>query len=210
MESVRKTSLWVSVFPSGYISLGNGRPGSVVAPVSRRQAVVAAGRTLAMRITRSVVADQRDWCLDRGATIVPLINDTRAALGEHFDADAEPVTEDGYREAIATTFADGNRAVNVATLVALLRDLDMADDYPGFVVDELLGRELAATIAGDQPLRLLAEATFHYADVRTHGEGDEPAGRDDLDAGLAAGVQTTLPGWPWRDEPSPYGVDADA
>ncbi|PSP63507.1 hypothetical protein BRC76_02840, partial [Halobacteriales archaeon QH_8_67_36] len=103
-------------------------------------------------------------------------------------------------------FADGDSAVNVAALVGLLRDLDVENDYPGFVVDELLGRELAAMLAGDQPLRLLAEATFHVADVRTHGDEDGAAGADDLDAALAAGAQTRLPGWPWTAGPSPFSV----
>jgi hypothetical protein len=71
------------------------------------------------------------------------------------------------------------------------------------VVDEILGRELAATIAGGQPLALLAQATFHFADVFTHTDGS--AGADDLDAALAAGFQTRLPGWSWR-ETDPFSV----
>jgi hypothetical protein len=162
-----------------------------------------------MEITRSVVAEQREWCFERASTIVPLINDTRGALAAQFEVDVAPIEEAGYRDAIDATFGDGDRAVNAAALVGLLRDLDVENDYPGFVVDELLGRELAAIVAGGQPLRLLAEATFHVADVRTHGEPAEAAGRDDLDAALAAGVQTRLPGWPWRADPSPYGIDPD-
>jgi len=81
-----------------------------------------------------------------------------------------------------------------------------AEDYPGFVVDEFLGRRLASTIAGGVPLSVLAEATFHYADI-TAGERDgEGAGMDDLDAALAAGFQARLPGWPWREGPSPFAV----
>jgi len=162
-----------------------------------------------MRVTNATVAAQRKWCLERAPTVVTLIDDTRDALGEHFDADVSAVSTAQYREVLRDTFADGDRAVNVAALVAILRDLDVDGDYPGFVVDEVLARELAATIAGDQPLRLLAEATFHYADVRTDGEEGATAGLDDLDAALAAGVQTRLPGWPWRDAPSPFGVDPD-
>jgi len=160
-----------------------------------------------MEITKAVVAEEREWCLDRAATVVPLINDTRRALESHFEVDVAPVDEQGYRAVIDDTFADGDRAVNAAALIGLLRDLDVEGDYPGFVVDELLGRELAATIAGNQPLRLLAEATFHFADVHTHGDQNEPAGSDDLDAALAAGAQTCLPGWPWREEPSPFAVE---
>jgi phosphatidylglycerophosphatase A len=102
-------------------------------------------------------------------------------------------------------FADGEVAVNVAAYVGLLRDLDVDGDYPGFVVDEVLGRELAAAIAGGTPLSLLAQATFHYADVTTHSSGG--AGIDDLDAALAAGFQTRLPGWAWRETESPFAVD---
>ena len=37
-------------------------------------------------------------------------------------------------------------------------------------------------------------------------DGD-PAGLDDLDAALAAGFQTRLPGWEWRESPSPFAVE---
>jgi hypothetical protein len=195
-----------------------------------------------MHITPERVEVERDWVRERAAVTVPLINETRERLGGEFAVAVDTVDEDVYLEAVDTVFASGDRAVNAAALIAILRDLDVTDDYPGFVVDELLGRELAATIAGDQPLRLLAEATFHYADVTTHGESDEPAGGnptggnagagvddpaggnagagvddpaggnagagvDDLDAALAAGFQTRLPGWPWQASESPFAVD---
>jgi len=129
----------------------------------------------------------------------------RAQLATAFDTEVGSITTADYEAAVDAVFADGDLAVNVAALTRLLRDLDVAADYPGFVVDELLGRELAGCIAGSQPLRLLGEATFHYADVTTHTEGT--AGADDLDAALAAGFQTRLPGWPWTAQPSPFGVD---
>jgi len=159
-----------------------------------------------MRVTPAVVAEEYEWVRGRADTVVPLVNDTRGHLGEQFGVDVASIDETEYRGAVDAVFEDGDRAVNVAALVGLLRDLDVEDDYPGFVVDELLGRELAAMLAGDQPLRLLAEATFHVADVRTHGAPDEAAGVDDLDAALAAGVQTRLPGWPWTEGPSPFSV----
>jgi hypothetical protein len=162
-----------------------------------------------MHVSPAVVADERDRVRDR-ESVVELINDTRAGLEDYFDTEVDRVTRDQYRQEVGVVFADGDRAVNVAALVALLRDLDVEGDYPGFVVDELLGRELAATIAGEQPLRLLAEATFHYADVRTHGDPDEVAGADDLDAALAAGFQTRLPGWEWRERENPFGVEPDS
>jgi len=160
-----------------------------------------------MRLTPETVREEYDWVQERSDIIVPLVNETRSHLGSQFGVDVDTLTDDAYTTAIDEVFADGDRAVNVAALVRLLRDLDVEDDYPGFVVDELLGRELAAMIAGEQPLRLLAEATFHVADVRTHGSDTEQAGADDLDAALAAGVQTRVPGWPWQQAASPFTVE---
>ena len=163
-----------------------------------------------MRLTPKTVADERDWVRDRADVVVPLLNEVRADLGDLFDTEVDPVTEATYRREVDAVFTDGDLAVNVAALVAILRDLDVAGDYPGFVVDELLGRELAGTIAGNQPLGLLAEATFHYADLLSHPDDSEdtgePAGADDLDAALAAGFQTRLPGWDWRETESPFAV----
>jgi hypothetical protein len=162
-----------------------------------------------MEITPAVVAAEHEWVRERAAVVVPLINDTRDRLGEHFDTTVDPVDTDQYHAAVDEVFADGDRAVNVAALVALLRDLDVPGDYPGFVVDELLGRELAGTIAGTQPRRLLGEATFHFADVTTHGDPGDAAGADDLDAALAAGFQTRLPGWDWTATESPFASSWD-
>ncbi|MEZ3116476.1 hypothetical protein RYH80_11205 [Halobaculum sp. MBLA0147] len=176
-----------------------------------------------MRVTPQTVRAERDYVRERADTVVPLIDATRSALGEAFDAEFEPVSPAAYRAEVDAVFADGDRAVNVAALVALLRDLDVVDDYPGFVVDEQLGRLLASTIAGGQPLATLAEATFHYADTHVDGGGPpatgdtesgdsappdaEPAGVDDLDAALAAGFQTRLPGWEWTETASPFAVE---
>ena len=158
-----------------------------------------------MELTPARVERERTRVLNRADVVVPLVNAVRDDLGDAFGTDVAAIDPDDYRRAIDATFADGDRAVNVAALVAILRDLDVSEDYPGFVVDELLGRELAAMIAGEQPLRLLAEATFHYADIVHHPDG--AAGADDLDAALAAGVQTRLPGWEWTEQPSPFDVE---
>ncbi|NLV14796.1 hypothetical protein [Haloarcula argentinensis] len=160
-----------------------------------------------MRLTPETVHEEYEWVQERADDVVPLINETRAYLGSQFDVDVDTLTDDAYAAAIDEVFADGDRAVNVAALVRLLRELDVTGDYPGFVIDELLGRELAAMIAGEQPLRLLAEATFHVADLRTHGDDTATAGADDLDAALAAGVQTRVPGWPWQQTESPFAVE---
>jgi hypothetical protein len=171
-----------------------------------------------MRVTPQTVSDEHAWVRDRADVVVPILNDTRDRLGRIFETDVDAVAPDAYRREVDVVFADGEVAVNVAACVALLRDLDVAGDYPGFVVDEVLGRELAATIAGGRPLSLLAQATFHVADLYvdrdvTAGESDErgagTAGADDLDAALAAGFQTRLPGWDWRERESPFAVDVD-
>ncbi|OYR67795.1 hypothetical protein DJ71_21605, partial [Halorubrum sp. E3] len=118
-----------------------------------------------MHITPERVRDEHAWVRERSPVVVPVINDTRERLGRLFETDVDSVTPEAYRREVDAVFADGEVAVNVAGCVALLRDLDVAGDYPGFVVDEVLGRELAATIAGGRPLSLLAQATFHVADI---------------------------------------------
>lgn len=195
-----------------------------------------------MRISRDVVVEEHEWVHGRAAVVVPLVNVVRTRLGRAFDTNVGAVSPGDYHDAVDDVFAEGDRAVNVAALVRVLRTLDVAEDYPGFVVDELLGRELAAMVAGDQPRRLLGEATFHYADVllsaiahdadaaefapmaavdreRSAAEvrelvealgrdgADPPAGLDDLDAALAAGFQTRLPGWEWTERDSPFGLE---
>ncbi len=160
-----------------------------------------------MRLTASQVAAEHEWVTDRIPVFVPILNETRSRLGILFETDVDAVSESTVRREVDRVFADGAVAINVAGYVGLLRDLDVAGDYPGFIVDEMLGRELAATIAGGQPLALLAQATFHFADIHTHGNDNENAGIDDLDAALAAGFQTRLPGWDWQEDESPFGVD---
>ena len=161
-----------------------------------------------MHLTPDRVVAEHEWVRRRVDVVVPLINDTRDRLGRAFDTDVDAVSEADYHNEVDQVFADGDRAVNIAGYVGLLRELDVDGDYPGFVVDEVLGRRLAATIAGGQPLAMLAEATFHFADIYTHGDDEETAGADDLDAALAAGFQTRLPGWNWRESESPFAVDS--
>ena len=160
-----------------------------------------------MQLTPQRVDREYEWVRERAPIVVPILNDTRDRLGVLFETEVDPVSEAAYKREVDRVFADGEVAVNVAGYVGLLKDLDVEDDYPGFIVDEILGRELAATIAGGQPLALLAQATFHFADVHTHGAEGEKAGVDDLDAALAAGFQTRLPGWNWREDESPFSVE---
>lgn len=156
-----------------------------------------------MRITVETVREERDRIKGEAGRYARLINETRASLGAQFETEVDEVDVMQFEDGVDEVFADGDRAVNVAGLCRLLRVVDVAEDYPGFVVDEFLGRRLAATIAGGEPLRTLAEATFHFADVHID-DTTAGAGRDDLDAAIVAGFQTVLPGWPWRRSTSPY------
>ena len=160
-----------------------------------------------MRLTQATVAAEHER-VRSDERVVAVLNATRDRLGEAFAVEVGHVTGEQYRAEVDAVFADGDTAVNVAALCGLLRDLDVEGDYPGFVVDELLGRELAGTIAATKgrAYSLLAEATFHYADIHTHGADGERAGADDLTAALAAGFQTRLPGWSWTESESPFGV----
>ena len=160
-----------------------------------------------MNISPSVVRAEREWILDRDEIVVAIINETRDRLSILFETDVDHISIEQYRTAVIDLFARGDVAVNVAAYCRILRELDVAGDYPGFIVDEILGRELAATIAGEQPLALLAQATFHFADIHVHGDDSENAGVDDLDAALAAGFQTRLPGWNWREQESPFSIE---
>ncbi|MFC7204240.1 hypothetical protein ACFQJC_12000 [Haloferax namakaokahaiae] len=155
-----------------------------------------------MNLTPDAVSAEHQWVIDRADRIAKLINETRARLGEMFGTTVDPVDEAMVAAEVDAVFARGEVGVNVAAYVRMLRELDVEGDYPGFVVDEVLGRELAATIAGGDPLGLLAQATFHFADVAVHTDG--PAGLDDLEAALAAGFQTRLPGWSWRERDCPF------
>ena len=160
-----------------------------------------------MDVTPKRVAAEHRRVRDRASIVVPTINETRDRLGTLFETDVGSVTPAAYEQAVDDVFADGDLAVNITGYVGLLRELDVDGDYAGFIVDEVLGRELAATIAGGQPLALLAQATFHFADIHTHGGDGDNAGLDDLDAALAAGFQTRLPGWEWTERENPFSID---
>ena len=159
----------------------------------------------ALSLTPERVREEYEFV--RRRPVAALITAVRERLGTAFEVSVPGVTPAQYRAEVDAVFADGDLAVNVAALVAVLRRIDVEGDYPGFVVDELLGRRLAATIAGGQPYATLAAATFHVADIHAHGAEDDTAGLDDLDAALAAGFQSRLPGWAWTEGGSPFAVD---
>ncbi|XGI83403.1 hypothetical protein ACEU6E_09010 [Halorutilales archaeon Cl-col2-1] len=153
-----------------------------------------------MKLSEDTVEEVRREVVDDADEITRLINFARRKLGEVFDQEVRDVTEDEVIDEFETVLEDEDLAVNLAALVRLGEGLEVENDYDGFIVDEIIGRRIASMIAGDDPHRTLAESTFHYIDVYTAEVVDEDgrsAGHDDVLAGIAAGIQTRLPGWDW-------------
>jgi hypothetical protein len=154
-----------------------------------------------MRVSRDTVEELDDYIDENLDDIVALVNDARDRLGDAFGEDVESVSADEVRAEFDEFLDKGDAALNAAALYRVGVGLEVRNDYAGFVVDEIVGRNLAAVVAGNDPDRTLAEATFHYVDVHTDEVLEETtAGEDDVLAGLAAGVQTRLPGWEWQEE----------
>ncbi len=153
-------------------------------------------------ISRETVDDLEAFLEDELPVLTELVNYSRTKLGEAFDEDVDSVTSEEVERELREVLSDDDRALNLAALYRLGVDLDVENDYAGFVVDELIGRRIAASVAENDPGETLAEATFHYLDVHTDDvleEDDRSAGYDDVVAGFAAGVQTRLPGWNWQE-----------
>jgi hypothetical protein len=156
-----------------------------------------------MRISPETVEELDAYVDENLDEITALVNDARDRLGDAFGEDVDEVTDDGVREEFDAFLGDEDAALNAAALYRVGIELEVRNDYAGFVVDEVIGRRIAATVAETDPERTLAEATFHYIDVHTNEVLDEErrtAGEDDVLAGLAAGVQTRLPGWDWQED----------
>ena len=162
-----------------------------------------------MNVTAATVVAEQERLIADVAMFTAGINRTREQLSTVFDTNVESVTERAVSEELSSVFGNPDQAINIAGLSMLLRTLDVEDDYPGFIVDEILGRELAGTIAGEQPQRTLAEATFHLVDAHHHTP-DAPAGVDDLEAAVIAGLQVRLPGWSWQRESGPFADRKDS
>jgi hypothetical protein len=156
-----------------------------------------------MRISPDTVEELDAYVDENLDEITALVNDARDRLGEAFGEDVDEVTRDDVRKEFDAFLEDGDAALNVAALYRVGVELEVRNDYAGFVVDEMIGRRIAGTVAETDPERTLAEATFHYMDVYTNevlDEEEKTAGEDDVLAGLAAGVQTRLPGWDWQED----------
>lgn len=154
-----------------------------------------------MRVSENTVDELDEFFEERLDEITELINDARDRLGDAFGEEVARVSADEVREEFDDFLADKDAALNAAALYRLGVELEVRNDYAGFIVDEIVGRNLASVVAGDEPERTLAEATFHYIDVHADEVLDgTTAGEDDVLAGLAAGVQTRLPGWDWQED----------
>jgi len=155
-----------------------------------------------MRISPETVDELHDFFEENQESVTALINDARGRLGETFGEDVDKVTQKQVRDGFEEAVQDEDTALNLAALYRVGVELEVKNDYAGFVVDEMIGRKIAATVAGNDPERSLAEATFHYIDVHTEEvleEDGRKAGEDDVLAGIAAGIQTRLPGWEWQE-----------
>lgn len=156
-----------------------------------------------MRISPDTVEELDAYVDENLDEITALVNDARDRLGDAFDEDVDEVTRDDVRVEFDAFLEDEDAALNVSALYRVGIELEVRNDYAGFVVDEMIGRRIASTVAETDPERTLAEATFHYIDVHTNevlDEEERTAGEDDVLAGLAAGVQTRLPGWDWQED----------
>ena len=163
-----------------------------------------------MRISEETVEELDAYVDENLDGITALINDARDRLGDVFGEDVDKVTRDEVRAEFDAFLEDEDAALNVAALYRVGVELEVRNDYAGFVVDEIIGRRIASTVAENDPEQTLAEATFHYIDVHTHevlgedenegADADVNAGEDDVLAGLAAGLQTRLPGWDWQED----------
>ena len=156
-----------------------------------------------MRISPETVEELDAYVDENLDEITALVNDARDRLGDAFDEDVDEVTRDDVRVEFDAFLEDEDAALNVSALYRVGIELEVRNDYAGFVVDEMIGRRIASTVAETDPERTLAEATFHYIDVHTNevlDEEERTAGEDDVLAGLAAGVQTRLPGWDWQED----------
>ncbi len=154
-----------------------------------------------MKISDSTINEFRDFFNENSDDVTELINLSRAKLGDIFNEDVELVGKDDVEDEFLYIMENRDLALNLSALYRIGVDLEVNNDYAGFIVDEIIGRQIASTIAQTEPEKTLSEATFHYIDIHTHQVLEEgTAGSDDVMAGIAAGLETRLPGWDWQKE----------
>lgn len=151
--------------------------------------------------SKTMIEREYEWMVEQNDSVVPLINDVRELLSEQYGKTVKPVSTEEYTDSVTDVFEHGELAINVTALSMCLKKLHLDEDYTGFIVDEILGRELASMIAGRQPSHLFGQGTFYYCELVMDDDG-LTTGMDDLIAGIAAGFQVRIPGWEWSEPAS--------
>lgn len=151
-----------------------------------------------MEISENTIDEFYQFFEDNSDEIVDLINYSREKLGEEFDEDVKKIDEEKVEKELKKLLENKDLALNIAALYKIGIDLEIKNDYSGVIVDEIIGKNIAATIAESEPKKTLAEATFHYMDI--HYNSGNTEGEDDLISGIAAGLQTRIEGWKWQEK----------
>ncbi len=151
-----------------------------------------------MEISENTVDEFYQFFEDNSEEIVDLINYSREKLGEEFDENVKKADEKNVKKELRKVLENKDLALNIAALYKIGKDLEIKNDYSGIIVDEIIGKNIAATIAESEPKKTLAEATFHYMDI--HYNSGSTEGEDDLISGIAAGLQTRIKGWKWQEK----------
>lgn len=159
-----------------------------------------------IRVGRAMIEGARRFALDHAELLARLVNDARRRYEEALGQPIEPVSVEQVRARLEELFDEPYIGLNLAALVHLARSLTAAEDYETFIVDEILGVAIAEIIAAREPHRSFAVSAFHILDALIKDEINQVVDRrnlavDDLLAGLAAGLEATLPGWRWMREP---------
>lgn len=151
-----------------------------------------------MKISENTIDEFHQFFEDNSDEIVCLINYSREKLGEKFGENVNKVDEKKVKKELEKILENKDLALNIAALYKIGKDLEIKNDYSGIIVDEIIGKNIAATIAESEPKKTLAEATFHYMDI--HYNSGNTEGEDDIISGIAAGLQTRIKGWKWQKE----------
>lgn len=151
-----------------------------------------------MKISENTIDEFYRFFQDNSDEIVYLINYSREKLGDEFGENVKKVDEKKVKKELETILENKDLALNIAALYKIGKDLEIKNDYSGVIVDEIIGKNIAATIAESEPKKTLAEATFHYMDI--HYNLGQTEGEDDVISGIAAGLQTRIEGWSWQEQ----------
>ncbi len=120
--------------------------------------------------TPAIVDAERARLLERVEIVVPLINNVRQQLGNAFETGIASVTGEQYRRPIRNIRRWRSSGQRRCTGGPALEPRHRRR-LPGLSRRRTSGRELAATIASEQPRSPPAKVTVHYADSHTRKRG---------------------------------------